>query len=101
MHEHVEQRFSKVNAVCANPPNRFRYLKFGEQGLNEIFNECEILSPLDERRTVSDNELISVVESLDSISSITKSVEYIRHTLGISASYERIRETILNVRNKF
>ena len=76
------------------------YLEFGEQGLNEICNECESLPPLDERRTVSNNELISVVESLESISSITKSVEYIRHTLGISASYERIRETILFVRNK-
>lgn len=76
------------------------YLNIGEQRLNEIWNECENLPPLDERRTVSDNELISIVESLDSISSITKSVEYIRHTLGISASYERIRETILRVREK-
>jgi hypothetical protein len=76
------------------------YLTSGQKGLEEIYEKCTNLPPPDERRTVSDNELFSIVESLESISSIIESVEYIRHTLGISASYERIRETILSVRNK-
>jgi len=75
------------------------YLTGGEKGLEEIYEKCTTLSPSDERRSVSDEELMVVVESLESLLSITKSVEYIRHTLGISASYERIREIILNLRN--
>ena len=74
------------------------YLASEEKGFETLYDECEKLPPPVKRRTVSDEELMVVVESLQPLSSITKSVEYIRHTLGISASYERIRDTILDVR---
>ena len=48
--------------------------------------------------TISDEDLLALIESFESISSITDSVKYIRHTLGISASYERIRDVIHQLR---
>jgi len=74
------------------------YLASEGKGFETLYDECEKLPPPVKRRTVSDEELMVVVESLQPLSSITKSVEYIRHTLGISASYERIRDIILDVR---
>ena len=75
-----------------------QYLIGGIKRLEEIYQGCEKLPPLQQRRTISDEDLFALIESFESISSITNSVKYIRHTLGISASYERIRDVIHQLR---
>ena len=74
------------------------YLEGGIKRLDEIRQKCEQLPPMKQRRKITDDDLMALVESLESISSITNSVKYIRHTLGISASYERIRDAIHQLR---
>ena len=75
-----------------------RYLNGGKKVLEEIYQECEKLPPMEQRRTISDEDLLALVESLDTNLSITESVKHIRHTLKISASYERIRDAIRQIR---
>ena len=75
-----------------------QYLIGGIKRLEEIYRECEKLPPMEQRRTISDEDLLALVESLDTNLSITESVKHIRHTLKISASYERIRDAIRQIR---
>ena len=75
-----------------------QYLNGGIKRLEEVYQECENLPSLKQRRKITDEDLLALVESFESISSITNSVKYIRHTLGISASYERIRDAIHQLR---
>ena len=75
-----------------------QYLIGGVKRLNEVYRECESLPPIEQRRKISDEDLLALVESLDTNLSITESVKHIRHTLKISASYERIRDAILQLR---
>ena len=75
-----------------------QYLNGGIKRLEEIYQECEKLPPMEQRKKISDEDLFALVESLDANLSITESVKHIRHTLKISASYERIRDTIRQIR---
>jgi len=68
--------------------------------LKKIYLECEKLPPIEQRRKISDEDLLILINSLGAISSINNSVNYIRHKLGISASYERIRNAIQQLRHK-
>lgn len=74
------------------------YLSGGISRLNAIYRECDDLPPTTERKKITDEDLLILIESFDSLSSIANTVRYIRHTLGISASYERIRDIIYQLR---
>jgi hypothetical protein len=74
------------------------YLSGGISRLDAIYRECEELPPMNQRKKITDEDLLVLIESFDSLSSIANTVRYIRHTLGISASYERIREIIYQLR---
>ena len=74
------------------------YLKGGQDLIEQLNKECDELPPREEKPSVSDEELEELVKSLSSISNITKVVAHLRHCVGISASYERIRETVMKVR---
>ena len=88
----------KVAYIDLNSELLNQYLIGGIKRLEEVYQECEKLPPMQQRRTISDEDLLALIESFESISSITNSVKYIRHTLGISASYERIRDAIHQLR---
>ena len=88
----------KVAYIDLNSELLNQYLIGGIKRLEEVYQECEKLPPMQQRRTISDEDLFALIESFESISSITNSVKYIRHTLGISASYERIRDAIHHLR---
>ena len=88
----------KVAYIDLNSELLNQYLIGGFKRLEEVYQECEKLPPMQQRRTISDEDLFALIESFESISSITNSVKYIRHTLGISASYERIRDVIHQLR---
>lgn len=88
----------KVSYIDLNSELLNQYLLGGIKRLEEVYQECEKLPPMQQRRTISDEDLFALIESFESISSITNSVKYIRHTLGISASYERIRDVIHQLR---
>ena len=90
--------FLKVAYIDLNSELLNQYLIGGIKRLEEVYQECEKLPPMQQRRTISDEDLLALIESFESISSITNSVKYIRHTLGISASYERIRDVIHQLR---
>ena len=88
----------KVAYIDLNSELLNQYLIGGIKRLEEVYQECEKLPPMQQRRTISGEDLLALIESFESISSITNSVKYIRHTLGISASYERIRDAIHQLR---
>ena len=88
----------KVAYIDLNSELLNQYLIGGIKRLEEVYQECEKLPPMQQRRAISDEDLLALIESFESISSITNSVKYIRHTLGISASYERIRDAIHQLR---
>ena len=88
----------KVAYIDLNSELINQYLNGGIKRLEEIYQECEKLPRMEKRMTISDEDLFTLIESFESISSITDSVKYIRHTLGISASYERIRDVIHQLR---
>ena len=90
--------FLKVAYIDLNSELLNQYLIGGIKRLEEIYQGCEKLPSMQQRRTISDEDLFALIESFESISSITNSVKYIRHTLGISASYERIRDVIHQLR---
>ena len=75
------------------------YLKGGQDLIEQLNKECDELPPREEKPSVSDEELEELVKSLPSISNIAKVVAHLRHGVGISASYERIREAVLRVRS--
>ena len=70
------------------------YLTNGIEGFKEIYSKCEILPPTKHRVKISDADLANLIEQLGEIKSISKTVNHIRHNLGISASYERISNII-------
>lgn len=88
----------KVAYIDLNSELLNQYLIGGIKRLEEVYQECEKLPPMQQRRTISDEDLLALIESFEFITSITNSVKYIRHTLGISASYERIRDVIHQLR---
>ena len=88
----------KVAYIDLNSELLNQYLIGGIKRLEEVYQECEKLPPMQQRRTISDEDLLALIESFESISSMTNLVKYIRHTLGISASYERIRDAIHQLR---
>ena len=88
----------KVAYIDLNSELLNQYLIGGIKRLEEVYQECEKLPPMQQRRAISDENLLALIDSFDSITSITNTVKYIRHTLGISASYERIRDTIYQLR---
>jgi hypothetical protein len=88
----------KVAYIDLNSELLNQYLNGGIKRLEEVYQGCEKLPPMEQRRTISDEDLLALIESFESISSIANSVKYIRHTLGISASYERTRDAIHQLR---
>ena len=88
----------KVAYIDLNSELLNQYLIGGIKRLEEVYQDCEKLPSMQQRRAISDEDLLALIESFESISSITNSVKYIRHTLGISASYERIRDAIHQLR---
>ena len=74
------------------------YLTSGGNGFKKMHEECDKLPPPAIRTSISDEDLMALIQSLESISSIVETVRYIRHHLGIKASYERIRDIIYKLR---
>tara|TARA_B100001142_G_C14309989_1_gene646262 strand:- start:183 stop:962 length:780 start_codon:yes stop_codon:yes gene_type:complete len=70
------------------------YLENGIEGFSEIYSKCELLPPVKNRTKISDTDLELLVKQLGEIKTIKDTVHHIRHNLGISASYDRIRRQI-------
>ena len=70
----------------------------GIKGFDDVLVACQNLQPMAERRPVTDEELFAVIDSLESISSVSKVVRYLRDELRIKASQERIREVVFKIR---
>ena len=91
--------YLKIALIDLNSELLKIFLKSGTNGFNNLYKEVGELPPPAERASISDNDLLVLIQSLTNLSSITKTVHHLRHTLNISASYERIRGAILEVRS--
>tara|TARA_B100001250_G_scaffold221653_1_gene190098 strand:- start:226 stop:1005 length:780 start_codon:yes stop_codon:yes gene_type:complete len=86
--------FLDVASIDLNSELLRIYLENGISGFAEVYSKCELLPPIKNRTKISDSDLANLIEQLGEIKSISKTVYHIRHDLGISASYERIRSFI-------
>ena len=74
------------------------FVEHGIKGFDDVHVACQKLQPMVERRPVTDEELFVVIDSLESISSVSKVVRYLRDELRIKASQERIRDVVFKIR---
>lgn len=74
------------------------FIEHGIKGFADVHVACQNLQPMAERKSVIDEELFAIIESLESISSVVKVVRHLRDELKIKASQERIREVVFKIR---
>lgn len=91
--EHLGVAFVDLNARLLQV-----FVEHGIKGFEDVNDACQNLQPMVERRPVTDEELFVVIDSLESISSVSKVVRYLRDELRIKASQERIREVVFKIR---
>jgi len=77
------------------------YLSQGKKRMDSLYRDCLVLPVTKKRRSVNDDELRELIsEAPPSIqSSITKTVQYIRHECNVSSIDTRVRRILLKIRN--
>ena len=78
------------------------YFSQGLKGFDSLYRDCLVLPIANKRRSVDDDELRQLIsEAPESIkSSITKTVQYIRHECHVSSIDTRIRRILLDIRDR-
>ena len=80
----------KASSIDLNTRLLEIFLTEGIEGLHSLYKEAELLPPLAERVSVSDEELYAIVNNLPHITSNASMVRHLRDELKIKASSERI-----------
>ena len=75
------------------------YLEHGHEGMENLFSECEKLEPKPKRRRVNAKELEGILSDLPKEFSLQQVVRHLRDDMLISASYERISDSLAYLRN--
>ena len=74
------------------------FLQHGSKGMKYLYSECEKLPPKPKRRRVNSEELREILSEVPKELSLQQVIRHLRDEMLISASFERVRNCIADLR---